>query len=156
MPVQPGEPLPPFSLPAVTKDGETTLSLDDFRGRKLVLYFYPKDDTPGCTKEACGFRDLTPDFEAKGAAIVGISTDPVKSHLKFRDKYALPFPLLSDADHAYSEKVGVWKDKSMYGRSFKAVERTTILADENGIVLKVWPKVKVDGHLDAVLAAFSG
>lgn len=152
MPVQPGEPLPAFSLPAVTKDGETTLSLDDFRGKKLVLYFYPKDDTPGCTKEACGFRDLTPDFEAKGAAIIGVSTDSIKSHLKFRDKYALPFPLLSDADHAFSEAVGAWKDKSMYGRVFKAVERTTILVDETGVVQKVWPKVKVDGHMQAVLA----
>lgn len=153
MPVQPGEPLPAFSLPAVTKDGETTLSLGDFKGKKLVLYFYPKDDTPGCTKEACGFRDLTPDFEKKGAAIVGVSTDPIKSHLKFRDKYTLPFPLLSDTDHAFSEAVGAWKDKSMYGRVFKAVERMTVLVDENGIVEKVWPKVKVDRHMEAVLAS---
>jgi thioredoxin-dependent peroxiredoxin len=149
--VRAGEPAPEFTLPAST--GEN-VSLSDFRGKQaVVLYFYPKDDTPGCTKEACSFRDLSAEFAAKGAVILGVSPDSVASHRKFRDKYHLPFTLLADQGAEVATKYGVWKEKSMYGRTFMGVERTTVVIDKEGRVSKVFPKVSVDGHADEVLAA---
>jgi thioredoxin-dependent peroxiredoxin len=146
-----GEPAPEFTLPAST--GEN-ISLSDFRGKQaVVLYFYPKDDTPGCTKEACSFRDLSAEFAEKGAVILGVSPDSVASHRKFRDKYHLPFTLLADQGAEVATKYGVWKEKSMYGRTFMGVERTTVVIDKEGRVSKVFPKVSVDGHADEVLAA---
>ena len=145
-----GELAPDFSL---TADDGTTVSLADFRDRQaVVLYFYPKDDTPGCTKEACAFRDLAAEFAERGAVILGISPDSVASHVKFREKFGLPFPLLADADHAVAERYGVWKERSMYGRRFMGVERTTVVIGKDGRVKRVFPKVRVDGHADAVLA----
>lgn len=151
MPLQPGDKAPDFRLSAVTRGGDTTIGLSDFRGRSLVLYFYPKDDTPGCTKEACDFRDLSAEFEAKGAAIVGVSPDPAKKHGKFIEKFALPFPLLADTEKAACEAYGVWVEKSMYGRKYMGVERTTFLIDGDGIIRQVWPKVKVTGHAAEIL-----
>lgn len=152
MPLEPGDKAPDFRLPAVTKDGETTLGLSDFAGRPLVLYFYPKDDTPGCTQEACDFRDLAADFDAKGAAILGVSPDTAKKHGKFIEKFTLPFPLLADTEKEVCEAYGVWVEKSMYGRKYMGVERTTFLVDGNGVIRKVWPKVKVTGHASEILS----
>ena len=153
-PVQEGQPAPEFSLEAST--GET-YSLADYRGeRAVVLYFYPKDDTPGCTNEACAFRDLATEFAAKGAVILGVSPDSVRSHQKFSAKHGLPFPLLSDPDAAVAARYGVWKEKRMYGRTFMGVERTTVVIDKDGTVRRIFPKVRVDGHADAVLAALDG
>jgi len=127
--------------------------LADFRGKSaLVLYFYPKDDTPGCTTQACGFRDMTPDFEAAGAAIVGVSPDDSASHLAFAEKFALPFPLLADPDHAVAEAYGVWKEKNNYGKKYMGIERTTFVVDRAGHVARVYPRVKVEDHAPAVLA----
>jgi peroxiredoxin Q/BCP len=152
--VRAGEPAPDFTLPAST--GEN-VSLSDFRGKQaVVLYFYPKDDTPGCTKEACSFRDLSAEFAAKGAVILGVSPDSVDSHRKFRDKYHLPFTLLADQGAEVATQYGVWKEKSMYGRTFMGVERTTVVIDKDGRIRKVFPKVSVDGHADEVLAALEG
>lgn len=127
--------------------------LSDFKGQKVVLYFYPKDDTPGCTKEACSFRDGMSAIKQRGAAVLGVSVDPVKSHEKFKTKYRLNFPLLSDADKKVVQAYGVWKEKSMYGRTYMGTERTTFIIDEKGKIAKIFPKVSVDGHLDEVLAA---
>ncbi len=156
MSLKEGDRAPGFSLPAVTAEGNRTLGLDDFKGRKVVLYFYPKDDTPGCTKEACSFRDLSAEFERKGAAILGVSPDDEKSHAKFINKFTLPFPLLADAGHQVCEAYGVWKEKTNYGKTYMGVERTTFLIDGDGVVRKVFPKVKVDGHTDEVLEALDG
>ncbi len=145
-----GDKAPEFKLLA---DDGRTLSLKDFRGKKVVLYFYPKDDTPGCTAEACSFRDNLARVTTKGAVILGVSRDDHGSHGKFRDKYHLNFPLLSDESGKVTEAYGVWKQKKLYGREFMGIERTTFLIDEQGKVAKVWPKVKVDGHTDEVLAA---
>ena len=146
-----GEPAPGFSLPA--NDGNL-VSLDDFRDKQaVVLYFYPKDDTPGCTKEACAFRDLSAEFAAKGAVILGVSPDSVESHVAFREKFGLPFPLLADPDHEVAERYGVWKERNMYGRTFMGIERTTVVIGKDGRVKNVFPKVSVDGHADKVLAA---
>ena len=145
-----GDTAPDFRLLA---DDGRTLSLKDFRGKKVVLYFYPKDDTPGCTAEACSFRDNLARVTSKGAAILGVSRDDHASHGKFRDKYHLNFPLLSDDDGKVTQAYGVWKRKNLYGKQFMGIERTTFLIDEQGRIAKVWPKVKVDGHTDAVLAA---
>lgn len=140
---------PDFTLPAT---GGKTISLSDYKGKKnVVLYFYPKDDTPGCTKEACFFRDVHAEFEQAGAEILGVSIDSMKSHEKFAAKYNLLFPLLSDEDKAISNAYGVFKEKSMYGKTFLGVERTTFAIDKEGIIRKVWPKVKVEGHIDEVL-----
>jgi len=140
---------PDFTLPAT---GGQTISLSDYKGKNtVVLYFYPKDDTPGCTKEACFFRDMQAEFEAVGAVILGVSIDDVKSHEKFADKHHLPFPLLSDADKTVTSAYGVFKEKSMYGKTFLGVERTTFVIDKDGIIRKIWPKVKVEGHIDEVL-----
>jgi len=127
--------------------------LRELRGKKVVLYFYPKDDTPGCTTEACEFRDLDRAFGKKGAVVIGVSPDGEASHEKFRGKFGLPFVLVSDADKKIVEAYGVWKEKSMYGRKYMGVERTTFLIDEKGRIAGVWEKVKVKGHAEEVLAA---
>jgi peroxiredoxin Q/BCP len=141
---------PDFKLPA---DDGTFLSLRDYKGRKLVLYFYPKDDTPGCTSEACAFNDGLPAFKKMNAAILGVSKDSLAKHLKFREKYGLKFPLLSDEEGAMIEKYGVWVEKSMYGKKYMGIERATFLIDEQGKIEKIWRKVKVPGHADDVATA---
>ncbi len=146
-----GEPAPDFSLSAY--DGKP-VSLGDFRDKQsVVLYFYPKDDTPGCTREACAFRDLSAEFAAKNAVILGVSPDTVESHVAFRDKFSLPFPLLADPDHEVAESYGVWKERNRDGRTFMGVERTTVIIGKDGEIKKLWPNVTVDGHVDEVLAA---
>lgn len=130
-----------------------TVSLNDFKGQKIVLYFYPKDNTSGCTKEACNFRDEFPKFEKLDAVILGVSPDSVASHKKFAEKYNLPFDLLSDENKEIVEKYGVWKEKSMYGKKYMGVVRTTFIIDGTGKLRKVFPKVKVDGHNDEVIEA---
>jgi peroxiredoxin Q/BCP len=148
--IEPGSKAPAFSL----KDQQgKTHRLADYQGRPLVLYFYPKDDTPGCTKEACAFRDNLPKFKPTKAGVLGVSILDEASKARFADKYDLNFPLLADADHEIAEKYGVWQKRSMYGRSFMGVARTTYLIDANGKVARRWDKVKVDGHAEEVLAA---
>ncbi len=147
-PLSVGTRAPDFTLP---RDGGSQVSLKDFSGRKVVLYFYPKADTPGCTKEAIGFNALRKAFEEADTAILGVSADPVKAQDKFRDKYSLAFPLVSDETHRMLEAYGVWGEKSMYGKTFMGVERVTYLIDRQGKIAKVWPKVKVDGHAEEVL-----
>lgn len=127
------------------------VSLSDFKDKKIVLYFYPKDMTSGCTQEACDFRDSFPDFKKLKAVILGVSIDSVESHKKFRDKYELPFILLSDFDKKVVQQYGVWKEKSMYGRKYMGIERTTFVIDANGVIRKIFPKVKVTGHADEVM-----
>ncbi len=150
MPLTPGSKAPPFSLPAT--DGQT-ITLDGLKGRKVVLYFYPKDDTSGCTLEAQNFQALKRDFAAADTEIIGVSPDSLKSHDKFRAKYALDFTLASDEVKTMLEAYGVWVEKSMYGRTYMGVERTTVLIDREGIIARVWPKVKVPGHAEEVLKA---
>jgi peroxiredoxin Q/BCP len=145
-----GDKAPDFTLPS---DGGGELSLADFKGRKLVLYFYPKADTPGCTKEAIAFNGLKRSFDKAGADIVGVSADPVRAQDKFRDKYALKLPLASDESKKMLTAYGVWGEKSMYGRKFMGVRRTTFLIGPDGRIAEVWENVKVDGHAEAVLAA---
>lgn len=141
---------PEFTLE--DQDGKR-VSLSDFRGRRVVLYFYPKDDTSGCTTQACELRDSVETFDARGAVILGVSPDPVSSHRKFADKYDLPFTLLADVDHEVAEAYGVWKEKSMYGRKYWGNERTTFVIGEDGRIAKVLPKVKPAEHVDQVLAS---
>ena len=141
---------PDFSLP--TTDG-TMFSLSAQKGKKVVLYFYPKDDTSGCTKEACSFRDNYAAFKRKGVVLVGVSTDSVASHEKFSGKYDLPFTLVSDEKKELVTKYGVWKEKNMYGRKYMGTERTTFVIDEKGVITHVFPKVKVEGHTVEVLKA---
>lgn len=148
-----GQPAPDFSLN--DQDGKP-VTLADCKGSPLVLYFYPKDDTPGCTKEACAFRDAFAEYRKRGARILGVSPDPSSSHARFAEKYQLPFTLLADPDHEVCESYGVWKEKNMYGRKSMGVERTTYLIDGEGIVRAAFPRVKVDGHSDAVLRAIEG
>ena len=144
-----GKPAPDFALPATT--GET-ISLKQFKGKKtVVLYFYSKDETPGCTKEACAFRDLSAEFERHGAVILGVSTDRLESHQAFITKHKLPFPLLSDEDAAVSKKFGVYKQRNLYGKKYMGIERTTFVIDKTGRVAQIYPKVKVEGHADALL-----
>lgn len=145
-----GAQAPDFSLP---RDGGGTVSLKDFADRKLVLYFYPKADTPGCTKEAMAFNALRTEFEAANTAILGVSADPVRAQDKFKAKYDLAFPLASDEEKAMLEAYGVWVEKSMYGRKYMGIERATVLIDRSGTVARTWPKVKVAGHAEDVLAA---
>jgi peroxiredoxin Q/BCP len=145
-----GSKAPEFDL--VADDGRR-VKLSDFAGQKVVLYFYPKDDTPGCTTEACDFRDAMPRFRKMDAVILGVSADSVQSHAKFKAKYGLTFPLLSDPDRSVCEAYGVWKQKSMYGRSFLGIERSTFLIDRKGVVAKVWRKVSAKGHAEEVAAA---
>ncbi len=147
---QPGDKAPAFTLPA---GGGGSLSLADFKGRALVLYFYPKDDTSGCTKEAIGFTERLADFEAAGAAVVGVSRDSVAAHDKFTAKHALKVALGADIDGKVTEDYGVWVEKSLYGRKYFGIERATFLIDGSGKIAKVWHKVKVAGHVEAVLEA---
>ena len=135
-------------------NGET-ISLKDLRGQKVVLYFYPKDDTPGCTKEACSFRDDFAKFKKRGIAVLGVSPDSEKSHKKFETKYKLPFTLLADTDHAIAESYGVWGEKKFMGRTYMGVQRTTFLIDEKGKIKKVFEKVKPEDHASEVLEAFA-
>ncbi|GJE38252.1 peroxiredoxin [Methylobacterium persicinum] len=145
-----GDPAPDFDLPA---SGGGRIALAALKGHKVVLYFYPKDDTSGCTLEAQDFNALLPEFEAAGVRIVGMSPDPVKSHDKFCGKYGLAFPLASDEEKEVLGAYGVWVEKSMYGRKYMGVERTTVLIDREGRIARIWPKVKVPGHAGEVLAA---
>ena len=145
-----GEKAPDFELPT---DGEGTFKLSEQKGKPVVLYFYPKDDTPGCTAEAIAFTGLADQFAAAGALIVGISPDTVKSHDKFKAKYELAIQLVSDAEKAVAQSYGVWVKKSRYGREYMGVERTTFLIDADGKVAKIWNKVRVEGHAAAVLEA---
>ncbi|MHB2168034.1 peroxiredoxin [Alsobacter sp. R-9] len=145
-----GAPAPDFSLPG---DGGSTVSLKAMKGKKVVVYFYPKDDTPGCTKEAMEFNALRGDFEKANTVIVGISADSSASHDKFKKKYDLCFPLGSDESKETLEAYGVWVEKSMYGKKYMGIERTTVLIGADGKVAQIWPKVKVDGHAADVLAA---
>jgi thioredoxin-dependent peroxiredoxin len=145
-----GDKAPNFSLP---RDGGGSVSLQDFAGKKLVLFFYPKADTPGCTREAMAFTALSDEFGCSGAAVVGISADTVKAQEKFRDKHKLSVPLMSDEAHETLEAYGAWGEKSMYGRKFMGIVRTTVLIGPDGRIARLWRNVKVDGHADDVLAA---
>lgn len=143
-----GDKFPDFTLP---RDGGGSMSLEDFRGNKLVLFLYPKDDTPGCTLESIEFTAKSADFESAGTQIVGLSKDSSASHDKFITKYDLSMPLLSDEDGGLLEALGCWVEKNMYGRTYMGIERTTFLIDEAGVIVNIWNKVKVKGHVDAVL-----
>jgi peroxiredoxin Q/BCP len=145
-----GDKAPAFKT--TDQDGDD-VSLRDFKGRKVVLYFYPKDDTPGCTKEACSFRDGWSKFRRKGVTVLGVSVDDAKSHRKFADKFSLPFPLLADTEREIVKAYGVWGEKSMYGRKYMGTHRVTYLVNEKGKIAAVWPKVKPENHADEVLAA---
>ncbi len=148
--VEAGKPAPEISLP--DQNGKI-VKLSKLKGSPVVLYFYPKDDTSGCTKEACAFRDAIADYEKLGAKIVGVSPDGAESHARFVKKHGLPFTLLADTDKTACEAYGVWKEKSMYGKKYMGVERTTFVIDARGIVRQIFPKVKVEGHSSAVLEA---
>ena len=152
MPIQlaAGLPAPDFTLP---RDGGGSISLSNFSGQKLVLYFYPKADTPGCTREAQAFSALAADFAKAGTDVLGVSADPVKAQDKFKAKYGLSFPLASDPTHAMLTAYGVWGEKSMYGRTFEGITRATFLIGPDGRIARIWPKVRVDGHAEEVLAA---
>ncbi len=145
-----GDQAPDFTLPT---DGNGSIKLSQLKGKKVVLYFYPKDDTSGCTAEACGFRDSFPDYSGAGAVVIGISKDSVASHDKFKKKHDLPFILASDTGSDVCEKYGTWVEKSMYGRKYMGIERCTFLLDDKGVVRGVWHKVKVPGHVTQVLEA---
>lgn len=147
--LQPGDPAPDFE---VETDGGGTLRLADFRGRKVVLYFYPKDSTPGCTIEALAFRDAEPEFAAKNAAILGVSADSVRSHDRFKARHNLPFRLLSDRDHAIAEAYGAWREKQLFGKKYMGIVRSTYVIDEQGKIEATCDKVKVRGHTDDLLA----
>ena len=145
-----GSKAPAFALPS---DAGTTIKLADLSGQKVVLYFYPKDDTTGCTLEACEFRDHWAAVKKAGAVVLGVSPDGVASHARFKTKFKLPFPLLADEDHQVAERYGVWGEKSMYGRKYFGIRRTTFLIDETGRIAKVFDKVKPKGHAEEVLEA---
>lgn len=147
-----GDKAPDFKL---RNDAGEEISLKNFKGKNIVLYFYPKDDTPGCTKEACDFKENNRKFDQKNAVIVGVSGDAVESHVKFKKKYGLPFQLLSDPEKKTLEAYGVWKEKSMYGKKYMGVERTTFIVDTQGNISKIFPKVSVTGHVDEVFASLS-
>lgn len=144
-----GKKAPAFTLPS---SSGANVSLKDLKGKTVVLYFYPKDNTPGCTQEACDFRDNFARIQAAGALVFGVSADSIASHRKFQQKLELPFELLSDESHTMLEAYGAWKEKSMYGRTFMGIERSTVIIDANGVVMQVFPKVKVKGHVDEILA----
>lgn len=146
-----GRKAPAFTLPAAP-DG-ATVRLSDFKGRPVILYFYPRDNTPGCTQEACDFRDSFVRLASSEAVVLGVSTDSLASHRKFAEKFELPFPLLADTEHAIAEKYGVWVEKQQYGRTYLGLQRATFLIDRDGKIAAVWPKVKVKGHVDEVLDA---
>jgi peroxiredoxin Q/BCP len=145
-----GDAAPDFTLP---RDGGGQVALSDLKGKAVVLYFYPKDDTSGCTKEAIGFTEAVDAFDAAGAVILGVSKDSVKKHDKFRDKHGLKIALLSDEDSDLCERYGVWVEKSMYGKTYMGIERATFVIGADGTIAQVWRKVKVPGHVDAVLEA---
>ena len=145
-----GAEAPDFTLPS---DSGKKIRLGEFRGKPVVLYFYPKDDTPGCTKEACAFRDLQSEMQALGAVVLGVSADDVASHAEFRDKYRLNFPLLADTDHKVAEKYGAWREKVRFGKKSFGIQRSTFLIDAEGKIRKVWKSVQVDGHDQQVLDA---
>jgi peroxiredoxin Q/BCP len=147
-----GTPAPDFTL---TSDSGDEVTLSELRGKPVVLYFYPKDDTPGCTTQACGIRDAWGEFERAGAVVLGVSPDSEKSHVKFRDKYNLPFTLLADTDHGVAERYGVWGEKKYMGRAYMGVSRSTFVIGEDGTVKKVFEKVKPDTHADDVLAVLA-
>ncbi len=148
--LQEGEVAPDFSL---TADDGSSVRLSELRGRKVILYFYPRADTSGCTIQACEFRDVLPRIDEEGAVVLGVSPDPVEELAKFRDKYDLNFRLLADEDHQVAEAYGVWKEKSMYGKKYMGVERSTFVIDEEGRIARVYEKVKPQGHAAAVLQA---
>jgi peroxiredoxin Q/BCP len=148
--VEPGKKAPAFTLTAC--DG-SKVKLSDLKGTPVVLYFYPKDDTPGCTKEACAFRDRKSEIAELGAKVFGVSPDSVESHAKFREKHDLNFPLLADPDHRVAEKYGAWREKNMYGKKSMGIQRSTYLIGGDGKVAQVWKRVKVDGHDDQVIEA---
>lgn len=150
--VEEGDKAPAFTL---SDDSGAKVRLADLKGSPVVLYFYPKDDTPGCTKEACAFRDRTKELTALGAKVLGVSPDDVASHAKFRDKFSLNFPLLADPDHAVAEKYGAWREKNMYGKKSMGVQRSTFLIGPTGKVAKVWKRVSVDGHDQQVIDALN-
>ena len=150
MSVSVGDKAPDFTLPT---DGNGSVSLAKLRGKPVVLYFYPKDDTTGCTAEACGFRDSFPDYGKTGAMVIGVSRDSVASHDKFKKKHGLPFILAADQDGKVCESYGVWVEKSMYGRKYMGIDRSTFLIDKDGVVRGAWHKVKVPGHVAEVLKA---
>jgi thioredoxin-dependent peroxiredoxin len=150
--IEEGQKAPAFTL--VADDGKK-MKLSDFAGKPVVLYFYPKDDTPGCTREACAFRDASAPLKKAGAVVLGVSADDTASHVKFRDKFKLNFPLLSDTDHKVAEKYGAWREKNMYGKVSMGIQRSTFLIDPAGKVAKVWKRVQVDGHDQKVLEALS-
>ncbi len=151
--VEVGAKAPAFDLPAYP---EGRFKLSQFKGKQnVVLYFYPRDDTPGCTTEACGFRDNFSQFQSADTVVLGVSTDTVKSHEKFATKFSLPFPLLADESHEVAEKYGVWVEKNMYGKKSMGIQRATFLIDKSGKIAAAWPKVKVDGHVEEVAAKLS-
>jgi len=150
--IEEGKPAPEFEL---TSDSGQEVSLASLRGKPVVLYFYPKDDTPGCTAQACGIRDAWGEFERAGAVVLGVSPDGEASHVKFKEKYGLPFPLLADTDHKVCEEYGVWGEKSMYGKTYMGVVRSTFVINADGNVAKVMRKVKPDTHADDVLAVLA-
>jgi peroxiredoxin Q/BCP len=147
-----GDKAPYFELES---DNGQPLSLKDLSGQKFILYFYPKDNTPGCTKESCAFRDSISEFNNCGIKVIGVSRDSIKSHKNFIKKFNLNFPLLSDTDGKMCEDFGVWVEKSMYGKKYMGIERTTFLINENGIIQKIWQKVKVEGHVEDILATIA-
>ncbi len=151
--IEPGTEAPDFTL--TTHDGDP-LTLSSLRGRLVVLYFYPRDDTPGCTKEACGFRDIEKQLTQAGAIVLGVSPDSPESHARFREKYSLPFTLLADPDHAVAERYGAWREKNMYGKKSLGIARSTFLIDPTGRVAKVFKAVKTAVHAEQVLTAIEG
>ena len=146
--VEEGKPAPDFQL---TSDSGETVKLSDLRGKQVVLYFYPKDDTPGCTTQACGIRDAYTEFEREGAVVLGVSPDDERAHVEFKEKYDLPFTLLADADHEVAERYGVWGEKKYMGRTYMGIDRSTFVIAEDGTVKRVMRKVKPDTHADDVL-----
>jgi len=148
--LEPGTKAPAFDL---KDDRGHKVKLSDLKGNPVVLYFYPRDDTPGCTKEACAFRDRYDEMKQRGAQLFGVSADSAESHVKFREKYSLPFPLLVDEKHAMLEKYGAWREKNLYGKKAMGIQRSTYLIDADGKVAKVWKRVKVDGHDQQVIDA---
>lgn len=148
--VEEGAPAPDFTL---TSDAGERIKLSDLRGKPVVLYFYPKDDTPGCTTQARGLRDVYADFRERGAVVLGVSPDDVASHVKFKEKYSLPFTLLADPDHRVAEEYGVWKERNLYGKKSMGIERSTFVIDEGGNITKAMRRVKPDTHAAAVLDA---
>jgi peroxiredoxin Q/BCP len=151
--IEEGQEAPDFTL---EDDEGNDVSLADFRGQPVVLYFYPKDDTPGCTKEACAFRDRKGDIAERGAVVLGVSPDDVASHARFKEKYGLNFPLLADRTHGVAEAYGAWREKTLYGKKTVGIQRSTFLVDGEGEVVKVWRRVQVEGHDDQVLKALDG